>query len=100
ARDDGDRAGQDERHREDNGLPAPANEVDVRVIEDAHGASSLQMAQMLNRVEPAGRLDRIRSNSVRDTNTAVKTLVTRPKNSVVANPRIGPVPNWNRNAAA
>ena len=24
---------------------------------------------------------------------------TRPKNSVVANPRIGPVPNWNRNAA-
>ena len=38
--------------------------------------------------------------SVRETNTAVKTLDTRPNTSVVANPRIGPVPNWKRNAAA
>ena len=37
---------------------------------------------------------------VRDTNTAVNTFASRPIVSVVAKPRIGPVPNWNRNAAA
>ena len=37
---------------------------------------------------------------VRDTNTAVNTLASRPIVSVVAKPRIGPVPNWKRNAAA
>ena len=46
------------------------------------------------------RRDRNSSNIVRDTNTAVKTLASRPIVSVVAKPRIGPVPNWNRNAAA
>src|SRR5688572_19313391 len=55
---------------------------------------------MLSFTAPAGFLDRIASNIVRDTNTAVKTLAMRPKNSVVAKPRMGPVPNWNRNAAA
>ena len=45
-------------------------------------------------------LERINSKSVRDTKTAVKTFEIRPKNSVVAKPRIGPVPNWKRNAAA
>ena len=49
---------------------------------------------------PAGFLERISSNSVRETNTAVNTFATRPKNMVVAKPRMGPVPNWNRNAAA
>ena len=48
----------------------------------------------------ARRRDRIASNMVRDTKTAVKMLETRPKNSVVANPWMGPDPNWNRNAAA
>ena len=33
------------------------------------------------------------SNKVRDTNTAVNTLATSPKNRVVANPWIGPEPN-------
>jgi hypothetical protein len=46
------------------------------------------------------RRDRMNSNSVRDTKTAVNTFERRPKTSVVAKPRIGPVPNWNRNAAA
>ena len=46
------------------------------------------------------RRDRMNSNSVRDTKTAVNTFESRPKTSVVAKPRIGPVPNWNRNAAA
>ena len=36
---------------------------------------------------------------VRDTNTDVNTFDSRPIDSVVAKPRIGPVPNWNRNAA-
>ena len=40
------------------------------------------------------------SNMVRDTNTAVKTLASSPMVRVVAKPRIGPVPNWNRKAAA
>ena len=30
----------------------------------------------------------------------VNRFVSRPIVSVIANPRIGPVPNWNRNAAA
>ena len=38
----------------------------------------------------ASRRARKASNSVRDTNTAVNTLDSRPKNSVVAKPRIGP----------
>ena len=46
------------------------------------------------------RRDSTNSNSVRDTKTDVKMFDSRPMNSVVANPRIGPVPNWNRNAAA
>ena len=48
----------------------------------------------------ARRRDSTISNMVRDTKTAVKTLATSPMPSVVAKPRIGPVPNWNRNAAA
>jgi len=40
------------------------------------------------------------SKSVRETKTEVNTFDSNPKNKVVANPRIGPVPNWNRNAAA
>ena len=48
----------------------------------------------------AGRRDRTNSNSVRDTKIDVKRLLIRPTNSVVANPRMGPVPNWKRNAAA
>ena len=55
---------------------------------------------MLNCVAPAGLRDKMSSNSVRETNTAVKTLASKPKTSVVAKPRIGPVPNWNRKAAA
>jgi len=47
----------------------------------------------------ACRFDSTTSNSVFDTNVEVNRLDTRPKNSVVANPRMGPVPNWNRNAA-
>ena len=37
---------------------------------------------------------------MRDTNTAVNTFETSPKNSVVAKPWIGPDPNWYRKAAA
>ena len=48
----------------------------------------------------ARRRDSTISNIVRDTKTAVNTLDASPMVSVVANPRIGPVPNWNRNAAA
>src|SRR5262245_27639100 len=48
-------------------------------------------AQMLNCEAPAGRLDRMASNIVRDTKTAVNTFAINPKKSVVANPRIGPV---------
>ena len=40
----------------------------------------------------AGRLSAI-SNSVRETNTAVKTFASRPIARVVAKPRIGVVPN-------
>ena len=40
------------------------------------------------------------SKSVRETNTDVNTLVSRPMLSVTAKPRMGPVPNWKRNAAA
>ena len=39
------------------------------------------------------------SKSVFDTKVDVKRFETRPKNKVTAKPRIGPVPNWNRNAA-
>ena len=39
------------------------------------------------------------SNSVFDTKIDVNRFEIRPRNSVTANPRIGPVPNWNRNAA-
>ena len=46
------------------------------------------------------RRDSTSSNIVRETNTAVNTFDSSPKDSVVAKPRIGPVPNWNRNAAA
>ena len=48
----------------------------------------------------ARRRESTNSNMVRDTNTAVKTLAASPIASVVAKPRIGPVPNWKRNAAA
>ena len=46
------------------------------------------------------RRDSTSSNTVRETKTAVKTFDSRPIVSVVAKPRIGPVPNWNRNIAA
>ena len=46
------------------------------------------------------RRDSTSSNIVRDTNTAVNTFEISPIVSVVAKPRTGPVPNWNRNAAA
>ena len=46
----------------------------------------------------AGRRDNTSSNSVRETNIDVNTLASSPMDSVVAKPRIGPVPNWNRNA--
>ena len=39
------------------------------------------------------------SNSVFDTKVEVKRLDRSPIVSVIAKPRIGPVPNWNRNAA-
>src|SRR4030095_15907011 len=42
---------------------------------------------------------RTSSNSVRDTNTAVNMLDTRPITSVTAKPFTGPVPNRNRNVA-
>ena len=48
----------------------------------------------------AGRRDRTNSNNVRDTKIDVNRLLIKPTASVVANPRIGPVPNWKRNAAA
>ena len=35
-----------------------------------------------------------RPNRVRDTNTAVNTFETSPKNNFVAKPCIGPDPNW------
>ena len=47
----------------------------------------------------ARRRTRTVSKSVRETNIAVKTLETKPKNNVVAKPLIGPEPNWKRNAA-
>ena len=43
--------------------------------------------------------DSASSNSVLETKVAVNRFETRPATSVMANPRIGPVPNWNRNAA-
>ena len=49
---------------------------------------------------PAPRRHSISSNKVLDANTAVKTLAMRPIVSVVANPRMGLVPNWKRKAAA
>ena len=45
---------------------------------------------MLSRAAPAGFRDSRNSNNVRETNTAVNTFDSSPKNSVVANPRIGP----------
>ena len=39
---------------------------------------------------------RIQSKMARDTNTAVNRFARRPKVSVVANPRTGPVPKMNR----
>ena len=74
------------------------DEVVVRVVEDLHGRS-LSVRLDAQRVAPAAA-EQPSSNSVRDTKTAVNTLVSRPMVSVVAKPRIGPVPNWNRNAAA
>ena len=59
---------------------------------------SIRMIQMLR--VAARRRDNTISNMVRDTKIAVKTLAASPMVSVVAKPRIGPVPNWNRNAAA
>ena len=37
---------------------------------------------------------------VRVTNTAVNILIKMPQNSTVANPLIGPVPNWYNTKAA
>ena len=39
------------------------------------------------------------SKTVCDTNTAVKTEISRPMISVTANPLTGPVPNWKRKTA-
>jgi hypothetical protein len=39
------------------------------------------------------------SNSVFETKMEVNRFVRRPIVSVIAKPRIGPVPNWNRNIA-
>ena len=61
-------------------------------------ATCLLRNQILN--VASRRRVKITSNIVRDTNTAVNTFEMRPKNRVVANPLIGPEPNWNRKAAA
>ena len=46
------------------------------------------------------RPERTSSKSDLEMNVDVKRFEISPKVSVTANPRIGPVPNWNRNAAA
>src|SRR4029079_5276766 len=86
--------------RQNQRVPAPLQEVQIGIVKNAHTALSGSRRQMLSFcADPAGRFERIHSNIVRETNTAVNTLLSRPNTSVVANPRIGPVPNWNRNAA-
>ena len=45
------------------------------------------------------RLRQLQLEQVFDTKIDVNRFDTRPMNSVTAKPRIGPVPNWNRNAA-
>ena len=55
-------------------------------------------AQMLN-VATCRRRASASSNSVFDTNVDVNRFDSRPTASVTAKPRIGPVPNLNRNAA-
>src|SRR5262249_17395223 len=85
-------------NRSDERVPAPLDEVVIRVLEDAHEESDSR-GQMLSLAAPAGLRERMNSNSVLDTKTAVNTLAIKPKNNVVANPRMGPVRNWKRNAA-
>ena len=70
-----------------DGVPAPAQEVEIRVGERS-AYNGLNADGLTCR-----RRDSTSSNTVRDTNTAVKTLDSRPMVSVVAKPRIGPVPN-------
>ena len=88
-----DQAREDDDPRQHDRVPAPADEVEVRILEDLHGDSS--------RCSTCGlrcRRDSSSSNSVFDTKIDVNRLVSRPIDSVIAKPRIGPVPNWNRNA--
>ena len=78
--------------RQRDGVPAPADEIEVGILEEVHATRCSASRCCCGATSTS-------SNIVRDTNTAVNTLDSRPMVSVVAKPRIGPVPNWKRNAA-
>ena len=63
----------------------------VKLTRVLANSCQLPMLKRLRDREPASAAPT--SNSVRDTNTAVKTFASRPIASVVANPRIELVPN-------
>ena len=64
----------------------------VRLTEKFHTASDRKRVDVLPRPYSS-------SNTVCDTNTAVKTEIRRPMISVTAKPLTGPVPNWKRKIA-
>ena len=85
-------AGEDDERRQRDRVPAPLDEVVVGVLEDGHMPRYSKLRDLRGATASARTSCATRS-------TAVKTLDSRPIVSVVAKPRIGPVPNWNRNAA-
>src|SRR5262245_40831133 len=78
-------------------MPAPAEEVEMGLLENVHGRGLHHQHQILS-AATCWRRDSTSSNSVFDTKIDVNRFEISPMNSVIAKPRIGPVPNWNRNA--
>ena len=82
-----DQAGDEDDRRDDERIPASANEIDVRVREEcAHD-------QMLSSAVEV-RFDSQSRKKVRTTKIAETIEASVPTMSVTAKPRTGPVPNW------
>src|SRR5207245_2787149 len=101
---------QDERPRGDQHLEPQADEVDPQPGRDQLEETVLDGGRLVRAGRRSGRhgfplhtltvvsrrRDTRRSYTTRVPNTPVRRLVRMPRQSVTANPRTGPVPNWNR----
>src|SRR4029077_12466503 len=82
--------GQDEEDRDDVGPGAPADEVEVGVLEELEHGGQIESDSRLR----GPMYSRSKSNRVKK--TAVKRLAAIPIIRVTAKPLTGPVPNWKR----